>query len=84
MKSLTSLRNIGPRSARWLDSVGVNTPENLYDIGAVETYFRVKAAYPDLVSINMLYALQGAILDIPWNELPQELKDDLRRQADEP
>jgi hypothetical protein len=30
----------------------------------------------------MLYALQGAILDIPWNELPN-MKEELRLQAGE-
>jgi hypothetical protein len=83
MKSLTTLKNIGPRSTKWLNSVDINSPENLFDLGAVEAYLRVKAAYPELVSLNMLYALQGAILDIPWNELPQEMKEDLRHQAGE-
>ena len=82
MTSLTSLRNIGARSAQWLDSVNIRTPQDLYDVGAVDAYLRVKTAYPDQVSLNMLYALQGAILDIPWNELPLEMKDDLRRQVD--
>lgn len=83
MTSLISLRNIGERSAQWLVSVGINSPENLYEIGVVEAYLRVKTAYPDQVSSNMLYALQGAILELPWNELPEELKEDLRLQVGE-
>lgn len=83
MTSLISLRNIGERSAQWLVSVGINSPENLYEIGVVEAYLRVKTAYPDQVSLNMLYALQGAILELPWNELPEELKEDLRLQVGE-
>ena len=83
MASLTTLRNIGTRSAQWLDSVGIHTPEDLYDVGVVDTYLRVKTAYPEQVSLNMLFALQGAVLDLPWNELPVELKEDLRRQVGE-
>ena len=51
--------------------------------GVVETYKRVKAAYPEKVTLNMLWGLQAALLDIPWNELPPDIKDQLRRQAGE-
>ncbi len=84
MASLISLRNIGPQSARWLESVGIHTAEDLFTCGAVITYQRVKAAYPERVSLNMLYALQGAILDLPWNELPPAMKAKLREQVSEP
>ena len=83
MTRLTSLRNIGPRSASWLETVGIREVEELFDYGAIDAYLRVKAAYPDQVSLNLLYALQGAILDLPWNELPPDMKDKLRRQAGE-
>ena len=41
----------------------------------------VKLAYPDRVSLNLLYALQGALLDLPWNELPLKMKAMLHRQV---
>ena len=77
MASLASLRNIGPKSTQWLKSVGIQTAEDLSEVGAVEAYLRVKAAYPDKVSLNMLYALQGALIGLPWNELPPDIKADL-------
>lgn len=73
--------NIGEKSARWLESVGIHSPEDLYDMGAVEAYKRVKLAYPDLVSLNMLYALQGALLDLPWNELPADIVEKLQKEV---
>lgn len=83
MTSFTSFRNIGARNAHLLDSVGINSPEDLYDIGLVSADLWVKTTNPDQVSLNMLYALQEAFLDIPWNELPPTLKEELRLQAGE-
>jgi DNA transformation protein len=76
------MRNIGPKSSEWLASIGVNSLEDVATLGVVETYKRVKAAYPEKVTLNMLYGLQAALLDIPWNELPQDIKDQLRKEAE--
>jgi hypothetical protein len=81
---LEDLPNIGPRSAAWLRAVGVKTLDDLFDLGPVAAYRLVKEAFPERVSLNLLYALQGALLDLPWNELPPEMKAQLRRQAREP
>ena len=82
MTELTSLKNIGAQSASWLRSVGIVNADDLYKIDAVEAYLRTKAAYPDRVSWNLLYALQGAILDLHWNDLPQDMKVTLRQAAE--
>ncbi|MEY2818659.1 MAG: hypothetical protein RL275_2122 [Chloroflexota bacterium] len=76
------MKNIGPKSNEWLASVGVNTLEDVARLGVVETYKRVKAAYPDKVSLNMLYGLQAALLDLPINQLPQDIRDQLKREAE--
>ena len=77
------MKNIGPKSSEWLVSIGIHTLEDVAQLGVVETYLRVKAVYPEKVSLNMLYGLQAALLDIPWNELPLEIKDELKRQVGE-
>ena len=77
------MKNIGPKSSEWLASVGVHSLEDVAELGVVETYLRVKAAYPEKVSLNMLYGLQAALLDIPWNMLPNDIKDELKRQVGE-
>ena len=51
------MRNIGPKSKQWLASIGVHTLDDVASLGVVETYKRVKAAYPEKVSLNLLYAL---------------------------
>lgn len=76
------MRNIGPKSSEWLASVGIYSLDDVADIGVVETYLRVKSAYPDKVSLNLLYGLQAALLDIPWNELPPDIKAELKNQVE--
>jgi DNA transformation protein len=83
MSDLVSLKNIGPKSAARLESVGINSSNDLFDIGVEEAYRRVRKAYPDQVSFNMLYALQGALLDLPWNELPEDMRSTLRQAVGE-
>lgn len=76
------MKNIGPKSKQWLASVGVYTLDDVVNLGVVETYKRVKAAYPEKVSLNLLYGLQAALLDLPWNELPPDIKEELKQQVE--
>ena len=78
------MRNMGPKSSEWLASIGVHTLDDVLSLGVVETYNRVKAAYPEKVSLNLLYGLQAALLDLPWNELPPDIKQELKRQVENP
>ena len=76
------MKNIGPKSKQWLASIGVHTLDDVVNLGVVETYKRVKAAYPEKVSLNLLYGLQAALLDLPWNELPPDIKQELKQQVE--
>jgi len=76
------MKNIGPKSSEWLASIGVHSLEDVARLGVVETYKRVKAAYPEKVSLNLLYGLQAALLDLPINELPQDIRDQLKREVE--
>ena len=77
------MKNMGPKSSEWLAIIGVHSLEDVAKLGVVETYKRVKAAYPEKVSLNLLYGLQAALLDISWKELPPDIKDELKRQVEE-
>ena len=83
MSDLAGLRNIGPRSAEWLDSVGIQTVEDLEEVGVVEAYLRTKDAFPDQVSLNLLYGLQAAMLGSDWRRIPEGMKRELREQVGE-
>lgn len=76
---LSSLRNLGTRSEQWLNEIGVFTRADLERIGSVETYRILKEkGYP--VSLNLVWGIEGALADIDWRELSDELKADLRQQ----
>ena len=70
------LRNIGPKSAAWLRQVGLRTQEDLVAVGSVEAFLRVKRA-GFRPSLNLLYALEGALLDCHWQQLPEARRSEL-------
>ena len=65
------MRNIGPKSAAWLRQVGLRTQEDVAAAGAVDAFMRVKRA-GFRPSLNLLYALEGALADCHWQEVPEE------------
>ncbi|MDE2818916.1 MAG: TfoX/Sxy family protein [Chloroflexota bacterium] len=74
-EDLLKLKNIGETSADWLIAIGIDSVSQIEELGAAEVYRRLRARFP--VSRNMLWALQGALLDIPYNQLPESLKQAL-------
>lgn len=79
---LLGLKNLGMASVNILQAVGVNSYQDLCDTGAVETYCRIKERGIH-VSKVMLYALQGALMDVHWNDLSPDLKEQLVAEADQ-
>ncbi len=75
------LRNIGPKSAAWLRQVGLRTEDELRAIGALEAFMRVKRA-GFKPSLNLLYALEGALMDCHWQDVPGERRSELLIAAD--
>lgn len=75
------LRNIGPKSAAWLRQVGLRTYEDLAAVGAVEAFMRVRRA-GFKPSLNLLYALEGALLGCHWQEVPEARRHELVLAAD--
>ncbi len=72
----SKIRNVGPKSAAWLRQIGVRTTEDLNRIGPVEAFLKVKRA-GFRPSLNLLYAMAGAMADCHWAELPEERKKEL-------
>jgi hypothetical protein len=70
------IRNVGPKSAAWLRQVGVRTTEDLIRVGPVEAFLKVKRA-GFRPSLNLLYAMAGAMADCHWADLSEERKQEL-------
>lgn len=72
-RSIGNLLNLGPQSTAWLAAIGIHSEEDLRAIGAVEAYCLVRAQQPR-ASLNLLYALEGALQQRPWNSFTPEEK----------
>lgn len=81
MASNEKIRNVGPKSAAWLRQVGVRTIEDLRAVGVIETFLKVKRA-GFRPSLNLLYAMQGALDDCHWADLPDGTKASLVQAAE--
>lgn len=74
---IASLRNLGGKSEIWLNEIGVYTREDLEKLGSLEIYRILRQrGYP--ASLNLVYAIEGALADIDWRELSPNLKAELR------
>ena len=78
---LSDLMNIGKVTERWLNGIGVYDEEGLRRMGAVKAY-RLILKGETGATVNLLYALQGAISGTHWNDLAPPIKEMLRRQAE--
>lgn len=76
------IRNVGPKSAAWLRQVGVRTSEDLFRVGPVDAFLKVKRA-GFRPSLNLLYSLAGAIDDCHWTDLSAERKSGLILELEE-
>jgi hypothetical protein len=74
------LLNIGPKSAAWLRQVGIRTLDDLHRLGPIDAFLKVKRA-GFRPSLNLLYALAGAIEGCHWASLSAERKNELVVEA---
>ncbi|WP_028240357.1 TfoX/Sxy family protein [Stutzerimonas azotifigens] len=78
---LLGLRNLGKTSAQWLHASGIHTAEDLRRLGSVGAYHEVRRR-GFAASRVLLYAIEGALLDVPWQDLPCALKQELDARFD--
>ncbi|GAB3109410.1 TfoX/Sxy family protein [Aestuariicella hydrocarbonica] len=78
---LLQLKNLGAASVNILHAIGVNSYADLKHMGPVEAYIRIKNRGIH-VSKVMLYALQGALLGVHWNDLDPRVKQQLLEEAE--
>ncbi|HMV49303.1 MAG TPA: TfoX/Sxy family DNA transformation protein [Blastocatellia bacterium] len=79
-KSRSDLKNIGPTSEQWLRAVGIQSREDLERIGSVEA-FRLVKAHGFNAGLNLLYALEAALLEVHWTALSPQTKTKLKAAA---
>ena len=78
LRQLAALKNLGEKTAQWLLDAGIRTKSELAKLGAIEVCRRMlMAGHP--VSVVAAYAIEGALTDTPWNEIPASKKLELQR-----
>jgi DNA-3-methyladenine glycosylase I len=79
---IAQLANLGPTSEQWLNAIGVYTRRDLEQLGSVNAY-RLLKGHGFNATLNLVYAIEGALRGVDWNRLPLALKTELRvRVAD--
>ncbi|HSC75841.1 MAG TPA: TfoX/Sxy family protein [Pseudomonadales bacterium] len=80
-KKLIELKNIGASTVNILNSIGIHSQRELKAIGSAQAYRRIRQQGVH-VSRALLYAMEGALLDIPWQSLDSALKAQLVQMAE--
>ncbi len=77
MGELSKLPNIGKTVEEQLNQVGINSVDELKNIGAKEAWLKIQEI-DESACINRLMALEGAIQGVKKTMLPDEVKADLK------
>ncbi|MCI7427552.1 MULTISPECIES: TfoX/Sxy family protein [Methanobrevibacter] len=77
MGELSKLPNIGKVVEKQLNEVGINTVDDLINIGSKEAWLKIKKI-DESACINRLMALEGAIQNIRWHNLSDDDKENLK------
>lgn len=78
---LSKLRNLGPRSQQMLAAVGIHSAADLAARGAVRAWDDVRRQQ-GTVSLNLLWALVGALDGRDWREVARADRLDLLTQVE--
>lgn len=70
------MRNLGPASAAMLVKAGIRSTDEFRSLGALECYWRVKQTNTK-VSLNLLWALVGAIENCHWTKIDADTRSAL-------
>lgn len=75
--------NLGPKSAALLARIGITSLDQIRKAGAVAVYRQARAVEPR-VSLNLLWALEGAVSGLPWQVVAREHRTSLLLALEDP
>lgn len=81
--SLMGAKNIGSTILKRLNEIGVYSLVDLAEKTSVKAYLKICEQNPGKTFpvCYYLYSLEGSLLDLHWDDLPNDLKKDLRNQV---
>jgi len=82
---LAQLKNIGPTVEKRLNAVGIHSRTDLERIGPAEAYKRIRAQNMGGTTPKCyyLYSLQGALMGLHWDDVPETLKAELSAEVEQ-
>ena len=67
------------KTTAWLEGIGITTIYEVKQIGVIKTCMLLRqAGFP--VTLNLAYGLQADIMGLSWNNIPLEIKQQLREE----
>ncbi len=75
---LKDLPNLRLATERMLKKAGIESVEQLEEEGALSAYKAIRDSHSAKVSIELLWALEGAINGTHWSVVPQSRRDELK------
>ena len=78
--NLRNSRNMGLTIEKYLHEIGVFSLADLAEMTSVRAFMKIRWNHPEktIPVCYYLYSLEGALLDLHWNNLPAELKAELK------
>lgn len=76
VNDIARLHNLGPKSPQMLARAGIHTLADLRALGTVAAYVQTKRAGAR-VSLNLLWALEGAITGLHWQVVARDHRTSL-------
>lgn len=88
-RKISEMRNLGPACEKDLNAAGINSAQDVIDLGPEETFIRMlvgrmqQGRSAKCCNAAYLYAIYGAIKDIDWRNLPESKKAEYKAFAAE-
>jgi DNA transformation protein and related proteins len=73
---LAELPGLGPKSQAMLAAAGITSLQQLQTLGSVRAFAKVRASGTN-ASLNLLWALEGALSNQPWQQVAREHRTSL-------
>ena len=79
-RPISEMKNLGPKTSLWLAEIDIHSERDLRSRGIIDAYIELKGRNPRGVNLMMLWAMQGALMDINCLYLPDEIKTALKQE----
>lgn len=74
---LRDLPGLGPKTEQQLEAVGISTPNELRKVGPTQAFLRIRERLTSKPSLNLLYALIGAVENRHWLDIAQNERESI-------